>query len=155
MNYYKYGSNSIRWVSTRSSDSKYVANLQRIAACRHTTAFSLAKDLCHNGLFTLISLCLHMFITTRWEKTCHSRRHISLPRVIWLYYNANSNSLGYLQCVYYKLLYLTTIYIFLTHNQYTWILSLNIFPTLYGCFSDVEIFHMSAGCGRGITDIVT
>ena len=73
------------------------------------------------------------------RKTSHSRRHISLPRVIWLYYNANSNSLGYLQCVYYKILYLTTIYIFLTHNQYTWILSLNIFPTLYGCFSDVQI----------------
>ena len=26
---------------------------------------------------------------------------------------------------------------------------------LYGCFSNVEIFHMSAGCGRGLTDVVT
>ena len=47
------------------------------------------------------------------------------------------------------------IYILLTYDQCAWILSLNIFPTLYGCFSDVEIFHMSAGCGRGLTDVVT
>ena len=119
--------------------------------------FSLARDLFHNGRSTLISLCLHICSWRDREKTSHSRWHISLPRVMWLYYNANSNSLGFLQCVYYKILYLTTIYIYilLTHNQYTWILSLNIFPTLYGYFSDVQISHMAARCGRGVTDVVT
>ena len=34
-------------------------------------------------------------------------------------------------------------------------ISLNIFPTLYGCFSDVQILHMAARCRRGLTDVVT
>ena len=58
-------------------------------------------------------------------------------------------------CILQNTLFDNHIYIFLTHNQYTWILSLNIFPTLHGCFSDVQIWHMAARCGRGLTDVVT
>ena len=50
---------------------------------------------------------------------------------------------------------LTNIYILQTHDQYTWIISLNIFPALYGCFNDVQILHMAVRYLRGLTDVVT
>ena len=91
---------------------------------------------------TFVSLYLHR----DREKTSHSRRNISLPIVIWLYYNANSNSV-YIRkykivCILENSLF--DNHILLTLDQYTWTLSLNIFPMLCGCFSDVQISHMAA-----------